>query len=363
VPRLLGSKSTAPRLCPTCGYKLAGGRDEACPMCARFEQLRTEFAVPRPSELASLRTHDNESPDANQPPVSFDRSPTASEYRAAFAAQRARAASAGRASAGVLRTRELRQPASRRTESPTTPPVGDPSAPPDGLSGAPSGPLASSETRNASGEPVVPRAQSYAAPSSSSAPAERRATGRTNETQTPRARDSSAPAPRRATRPKKKAQTQRARDSSAPAPKRASRPKKKAQTPRASSSSAQQKAYTVPGVAPPKEATHPLPIPPPGMAPRAPTGQLSAQASPVVPSTAPASTPRKTPAGRPTLEGGSSPSAPVEAFLAHRPAPTTTRSVQQARDIAGLLRLGTAVLIVVMGAAIGALVAVLLSLP
>ena len=92
-------------------------------MCARFEQLRIEFTVPRPSELLGLRSGPEERLDVNQPVASEDRPATASEYRAVLAAWRARTASADTGSGGpaatVIRTPALRQPARARVEAPT----------------------------------------------------------------------------------------------------------------------------------------------------------------------------------------------------------------------------------------------------
>ena len=55
MPRLLGRRSAAPRLCPTCGYRLLGGADEACPMCARLEHLRTVAFGPAMRPVPSVQ--------------------------------------------------------------------------------------------------------------------------------------------------------------------------------------------------------------------------------------------------------------------------------------------------------------------
>ena len=117
-------KTAAARFCGACGYELARVRaDDECPMCARFEQLRIEFTVPRPSELAGLRTGPDERLDVNQPVASEDRPATASEYRAVLAAWRARTASADGGSGGpaatVIRTPSLRHPARAPIGAPT----------------------------------------------------------------------------------------------------------------------------------------------------------------------------------------------------------------------------------------------------
>ena len=117
-------KTAAVRFCGACGYELARVRaDDECPMCARFEQLRIDFTVPRPSELAGLRTGPDERLDVNQPVASEDRPATASEYRAVLAAWRARTASADGGSGGpaatVIRTPSLRHPARAPIGAPT----------------------------------------------------------------------------------------------------------------------------------------------------------------------------------------------------------------------------------------------------
>ncbi len=112
-------KAAAARFCGDCGYEFArDSTGDECPICPRFEQLRTEFAVPRPSELARLHSRPEERLDANHPVASADRLPTASEYRALLAASRASIASANGGSGGpvatVIRTPSLRHPAEAR---------------------------------------------------------------------------------------------------------------------------------------------------------------------------------------------------------------------------------------------------------
>ena len=70
-------------------------------MCPRFEQVRLDFAVPRPSELAGHRADVLRASPEDWPP-------TPSEYRALLAERRG--GSAGDLAAGsVIRTPELRQ--------------------------------------------------------------------------------------------------------------------------------------------------------------------------------------------------------------------------------------------------------------
>lgn len=104
LPRIVKRK-TAARFCGDCGYELAPDSDGTCRMCARFQQLRIDFADSRPSELDSPATHPAESLDplASVPSTGLtlrpDRDseprtnpPTISEYRTIIAAQRARRA-------------------------------------------------------------------------------------------------------------------------------------------------------------------------------------------------------------------------------------------------------------------------------
>jgi len=105
-------KTAAPRFCGDCGYEFARDPTGPCPMCARFEQLRIEFAA-------------------------VDRRSTPSEYRAILAAQLARRASVeGRNDhPTTVISPALRRPAKRRVdahlvnrESPTA--SSEPVAPP-----------------------------------------------------------------------------------------------------------------------------------------------------------------------------------------------------------------------------------------
>ena len=112
-------RRTAARVCGDCDYELAPDSDGTCPMCARFQQLRIDFADPGPGELASPVTHPAESLDAQSSVPSSGHPPTISEYRTVIAAQRARS----RSVPTVIRNPALRtiqaQPAER--SAPSTP--------------------------------------------------------------------------------------------------------------------------------------------------------------------------------------------------------------------------------------------------
>ena len=49
------STKTGARFCRRCGYKFSLSGDGECPMCARLEQTRRDFVVPRPGELTNYR--------------------------------------------------------------------------------------------------------------------------------------------------------------------------------------------------------------------------------------------------------------------------------------------------------------------
>jgi len=124
-------KTAAARFCGDCGYKFTRDSSGDCPMCARFEQLRTELAVPRRSERAGRHRRPEEPPDVNHPVAPIDRRATASEYGVVFAAHRARAASAGgRKGATAIRTPALPQPANAIVEVPKGTLARDSPAPP-----------------------------------------------------------------------------------------------------------------------------------------------------------------------------------------------------------------------------------------
>jgi len=135
VLRAILGKSAAARFCRHCGYEFARGSTDECPMCARFEQSRTEFTVPRPSELAGRQTRSEERLDINHPVASADRLATALEHPVVFAAQRARTASADGRSGGptatAIRTPALQQLSSSRVGARAAP-AGQSPTPPEG---------------------------------------------------------------------------------------------------------------------------------------------------------------------------------------------------------------------------------------
>lgn len=118
------SKSNKPvtRFCGDCGYELAPANEGRCPMCARFEQLRMEFVVPRPREPVSQATQRPKPSAADLPSGSAERRPTAAEYRAIIAAHRARSGSTGGSAGAVIGNRSLIQPRAAPKEDRTAPP-------------------------------------------------------------------------------------------------------------------------------------------------------------------------------------------------------------------------------------------------
>lgn len=116
------SKKPVARFCDDCGYELAADSDGNCPMCPRFEQLRMDFTVPRPSELAGLAMHGPKSLDADLPAGSAERRPTAAVYRGIIAAHRARSGSTGESAGTVIGKRGLRQPRAAPKERTAPPP-------------------------------------------------------------------------------------------------------------------------------------------------------------------------------------------------------------------------------------------------
>ena len=103
MPRTEKPKKHAIRICSNCGYKFRPDDDGACPVCARFEQLRIDFTVPRPSDLAAHRAEvrDTEvaAPDAWPP--------TIAEYRAMLAERGLGSAPVGQSRGRVIQTPEL----------------------------------------------------------------------------------------------------------------------------------------------------------------------------------------------------------------------------------------------------------------
>ena len=103
MPRTENSRRRGIRFCGDCGYELARDNDGACPMCRRFEQLRIDFTVPRPSDLAAERAGGAlRSTVEEWPPTVADRAVLA-ERRAASPA------SLGQHAARVIRTPGLMQ--------------------------------------------------------------------------------------------------------------------------------------------------------------------------------------------------------------------------------------------------------------
>lgn len=105
MPRTDNSRKGAIRICADCGYELALGHDGPCPMCPRFEQLRVDFAMPRPSELAAHRAALRGAHSG----ASGDQQLTPSGYRALLAERRLGSVSDGEAHGRVVRTRALTQ--------------------------------------------------------------------------------------------------------------------------------------------------------------------------------------------------------------------------------------------------------------
>ena len=183
------------RFCRNCGYEFQPDDTGQCRMCARFEQSRIGFAVPRPSELASRQTPLQEPLDGDDPP-SVDWPPTPAEYRAILAERRARTPSADGQSRGpVLGALALPPPAKSAKEAPTAELAGEAPAPPKKKSTArrrpptPSAPTAGASpappkkratARRKNSKPTAELAGEAPAP-----PKKRAATGRNNSTPTP----------------------------------------------------------------------------------------------------------------------------------------------------------------------------------
>lgn len=105
MPRTDSPKKRSIRFCGDCGYELARDNDGTCPMCRRFEQLRSDFIVPRPGDIARQQAAGAYGSTAEEWP------PTVAEYRAVLAERRARLASPREDAARVLRTPGLLQTA------------------------------------------------------------------------------------------------------------------------------------------------------------------------------------------------------------------------------------------------------------
>jgi hypothetical protein len=132
VPRTQNRSKTSIRYCGACGYELSPGHEGPCPMCPRFNQLRADFTMPRPSELSVLPRGAGGTTgglDSERWP------PTPSEYREILAERRRRLSTdAGKsASPGVIRT-----PGLVRAHTPGSWPESQHSAPePDAIAAVP----------------------------------------------------------------------------------------------------------------------------------------------------------------------------------------------------------------------------------
>ena len=126
VPRTRERKPPATRFCGTCGYGFARDAADECPMCARFEQPRIEFALPRPTNpVRQASPGARLAVDASAAP---NERPTPAEYRAVLAARRSATAAGddqgGGNAAMVIRTRALREASGPRSVAPLPPPAG-----------------------------------------------------------------------------------------------------------------------------------------------------------------------------------------------------------------------------------------------
>lgn len=101
MPRTEKPKKRAIRFCGDCGYELAPDNDGTCPMCPRFEKLRIDLIVPRPSDLAAHRAEVRET-DVSAAPDEWP--PTVAEYRAILAERRVGSTSADQSRGRVIRT-------------------------------------------------------------------------------------------------------------------------------------------------------------------------------------------------------------------------------------------------------------------
>jgi len=132
VPRTQNRSKTSIRYCAACGYELSPGHEGPCPMCPRFDQLRADFTMPRPSELSAPPRGGGATTgrvDSETWP------PTPSEYREILAERRRRLSTeAGKsASPGVIRT-----PGLVRAHTPGSWPESQRSAPePDAMAAIP----------------------------------------------------------------------------------------------------------------------------------------------------------------------------------------------------------------------------------
>ena len=168
MPRTESPKKRSVPFCGDCGYELARDNDGTCPMCRRFEQLRLDFIVPRPSDFAVHRPGSRNT-DVSEVPDEWP--PTVAEYRAILAERRLRSDSPGQQAATVIRTAAMRQ-----TQVP--PPPRGATAPGDGALTSPAKPK--------------PPAKDQASPSPQKAKA-RRGQGKSRRAARVRVRSSGAP--------------------------------------------------------------------------------------------------------------------------------------------------------------------------
>lgn len=106
MPRTEKPQKRAIRFCGDCGYEFGPDSDGTCPMCPRFEQLRMDFTVPRPSELAAHRAEVRDT-DVSAAPDEWP--PTAAEYRAILEERQGGSTPADQSRGRVIRTPGLRQ--------------------------------------------------------------------------------------------------------------------------------------------------------------------------------------------------------------------------------------------------------------
>ena len=106
MPRTENLKKSRVRYCGDCGYELAPDHAGTCPMCARFQQLRIDFTVPRPSDLAAHHVETL----GTRPVAPQGGPPTIAEYRSILAERRLASGSTPQSAATVIRTPELTRP-------------------------------------------------------------------------------------------------------------------------------------------------------------------------------------------------------------------------------------------------------------
>jgi hypothetical protein len=106
-PRTNKRKRAVRRFCGNCGYELALEGDGTCPMCPRFEQVRTDSGLPRASELDSLGTRGTELVVRETAIGSGEHAPTVSDY-GLIGVERARSGSIGGSVPAGFRNRAVR---------------------------------------------------------------------------------------------------------------------------------------------------------------------------------------------------------------------------------------------------------------